>query len=96
MLCTKLGILSLFIIEHLLALTKHFHIDLSNRFGASNSLRKVLRGSFFLEFLNLAPDGIGNVVVCSNGVEGFWKTVLLEEADHLVIFLRDLRELALD
>lgn len=96
MLCTKLGILGLFLVELRFALTKHIHVDLANVFGASNSLSKVLRGSFFLELLNLVPDGIRYVVVCSNGVKGPWETVLREEVDHLVIFLPYLREFALD
>lgn len=63
MLLTQLSVLVLFILNGLLALTKHFHVDLTNLFAAFNRLFEICLRSFLLELLDLVPDGIGNIRV---------------------------------
>jgi hypothetical protein len=62
-LLAKLSIFNFFFIDRLLRLSKHVKVDLTDRLSAFDSLLEVLVSSFLLEFFNLGPDGIGNILV---------------------------------
>lgn len=78
--------------------TGHNHVIIYcfEALSSLNSTGEVLSGSLFLELLNLNPDRVRHIVVSSNGVQHLGQAKLLQESSHLLVFLRHLREFALN
>lgn len=77
MLGAELGIFVLFSFQCLSASGNNIEIYLLEVLGALDSLSKVLRGALALEFLNLGPHGIRDIVSSRHGVKHLRQTELL-------------------
>ena len=74
----------------------HVIVDSLEALSACDSIGEVLGGSLFLELLDFDPNGVWHIVVSSDRMQDLRQTKLLEEACHLLVLLRHLREFALD
>lgn len=63
--------------HNLLQVCDHVVVDLDKGFVAFNCTRKVLIGTLLLEMLNLGPQSVGNLLRCSQRVQGLGQTKLL-------------------
>ena len=95
-LASKLSIFGLLSIEHLLTLIDHVRVQLLHLIRSLDGLGEVLGCTLLLELFNLGPDCIWDVTGRRDGVKALWQSILLQEASHLVVELRDLCELILD
>ena len=69
---SQLRIFGFFRFDNLFASINHIRVNDLGLLSSSDGLGEVLSGSLLLELLNLAPNVIGDISSCRQGVKGTW------------------------